>query len=188
MPRAHARTLIMRLIIGKSFYFDGNVSFCSTCTAGKYTGSTGLAECEPCSIGQYSNKSGASSCSYCVSPLSSYNAATECKVRVSSYPPDFLHFPSNLSLTFSSPPPRTGRPASRATITIRTKKNMTSASRVTTTKPFAVITPPLQASWCWNPTTASIVATRRSTRVHVKSSVRSHTMLLTTASAFFHCV
>ena len=171
MSSAHVPMLVIWLVIGTFYNVDGNVSSCSTCTAGKYTGSTGMLQCEPCSIGQYSNKSGASSCSYCVSPLSSYNAATECKVRVSSYPPDFLHFPSNLSLTFSSPPPRTGRPVSRATITIRTKKNMTSASRVTTTKPFVVITPPSQASWCWNPTTASIVTIRRSIRVHVKTSV-----------------
>ena len=79
MSSAHVPMLIMRLVIGT--YYDNHTKSCFNCTAGSYTGSTGMDECEVCSKGQYSAENGASSCAYCESPLSSYEGSTECKVK-----------------------------------------------------------------------------------------------------------
>ena len=68
----------MRLTAGT--YYENSMDFCENCTAGRYTGSTGMVDCAPCSIGQYSEKDGASSCAYCESPLSSYGESSECTV------------------------------------------------------------------------------------------------------------
>ena len=61
-------------------YDGGDTASCVNCTAGKYTGTTGMGECELCSIGQYAAEDRATSCAYCESPLSSYEGSAECKV------------------------------------------------------------------------------------------------------------